>query len=90
MEKTSSALSLDFCVRQLLIHDYRRVVPRDPHLLADLLSADWPGHATRQRCAAPYLLMLPMSELWLDRHANGELGGILAADISLHRRFVTA
>ena len=32
-----------FTVRTLLIHDYRRVVLRDPMLPCDLLPANWPG-----------------------------------------------
>jgi phenylacetic acid degradation operon negative regulatory protein len=32
-----------FALRILLIHDYRRVVLRDPMLPADLLNSDWPG-----------------------------------------------
>ena len=32
-----------FALRTLLVHDYRRVVLRDPMLPADLLDPDWPG-----------------------------------------------
>lgn len=76
-----------FTARVLLIHQYRRVVLRDPLLPAALLPRDWPGRAARQLCGEIYRGVLPASEQWLDRHASNENGPLPAAGKELSRRF---
>src|SRR5690349_7284367 len=76
-----------FTARVLLIHQYRRVVLRDPLLPAALLPRDWPGRAARQLCGEIYRGLLPASEQWLDRHASNENGPLPAAGKELSRRF---
>ena len=76
-----------FIARVLLIHQYRRVVLRDPLLPAALLPRDWPGRAARQLCGEIYRGLLPASEQWLDRHASNESGALPAAGKELSRRF---
>lgn len=44
-----------FLVRALLIHDYRRVLLRDPQLPDALLPLDWSGTASRLLCRNLYL-----------------------------------
>jgi phenylacetic acid degradation operon negative regulatory protein len=43
-----------FLVRTLLIHEYRRVILRDPLLPGSLLPPQWPGSAARQLCRDLY------------------------------------
>ena len=57
--------------RVLLIHEYRRVVLRDPHLPFALLPSDWPGAAARCMCAVLYAALAQASETWLDSTSNG-------------------
>ena len=76
-----------FTARMLLIHQYRRVVLRDPLLPAALLPRDWPGRAARALCRDIYLALLPASEHWLDRHAGNEDGPLPPAGKELSRRF---
>jgi phenylacetic acid degradation operon negative regulatory protein len=76
-----------FTARILLIHQYRRVVLRDPLLPDALLPQDWPGRAARELCAAIYRGVLPLSEQWLDRHASNENGPLPPAGKELSRRF---
>lgn len=45
-----------FLVRTLLIHEYRRVLLRDPQLPAALLPLDWPGAAAYALCRDFYRL----------------------------------
>jgi phenylacetic acid degradation operon negative regulatory protein len=71
-EADATALQL----RILLIHDYRRLLLRDPELPEVLLPADWPGHQARSLCKALYKRLLGPSERHLDAHlrlANGEV-----------------
>ena len=57
---TTAARQLDpercLAVRTLLIHEYRKILLRDPHLPAPLLSDKWPGNAAYQLCRNLYRL----------------------------------
>lgn len=53
---------LCFLVRTLLIHDYRRVLLRDPQLPEQLLPTDWAGTAARLLCRNLYRLLQEPSE----------------------------
>jgi len=55
-----------FLLRLLLIHDYRRLLLRDPLLPADLLPAKWPGETARETCQALYECLRVPSEKFLD------------------------
>lgn len=76
-----------FIARILLIHQYRRVVLRDPLLPTALLPRDWPGGAARKMCGEIYRGLLPASEQWLDRHGSNENGPLPAAGKEFLRRF---
>jgi phenylacetic acid degradation operon negative regulatory protein len=54
-----------FCVRTLLIHEFRRVQLRDPQLPRQLLPNDWPGDTARQLCSELYLLTRQQAECHL-------------------------
>lgn len=73
--------------RILLVHEYRRLVLRDPFLPAALLPANWPGAAARQLCRDVYPALLPGSERWLDEHARDEAGPLPPPAPSLDQRF---
>ncbi|CAN7481085.1 phenylacetic acid degradation operon negative regulatory protein PaaX [Bosea sp. LjRoot9] len=73
--------------RILLIHEYRRVVLRDPVLPADILPEDWPGASARSLCAAIYRQVLPGSERWLDQNASNESGEPLPRSSEIESRF---
>lgn len=73
--------------RILLVHEYRRVVLRDPVLPAELLPADWPGCAARSLCAGLYTDLLEPSERWLDAHAIDDSGAPLRRGAAVLRRF---
>ncbi|MBA4791157.1 MAG: phenylacetic acid degradation operon negative regulatory protein PaaX [Rhizobiales bacterium] len=77
--------------RVLLIHEYRRIVLRDPVLPAEILPDGWPGGEARALCAEVYGALLPGSERWLDAHAVNEHGACLPPPTDVWRRFgVTA
>ena len=63
-----------FQVRVLLIHDFRRLLLRDPQLPEALLPTHWPGLRARAMCQAIYRQLWPASESHLAgtlRLANG-------------------
>ena len=59
-----------FLLRLLLIHDFRRLLLRDPSLPLNLLPALWPGQAARQTCTELYRLLRSASEKYLDLHVQ--------------------
>ncbi len=73
--------------RVLLIHEYRRIVLRDPLLPAEILPADWPGAAARALCADIYGALVEGSERWLDAHGVNEHGALPAPQGDLRQRF---
>ncbi|MGB4118053.1 MAG: phenylacetic acid degradation operon negative regulatory protein PaaX [Polaromonas sp.] len=59
-----------FFVRTLLIHEYRKVLLRDPNLPQALLPTDWPGLRARQMCESLYGQLLTNSEVFLQAHVQ--------------------
>lgn len=76
-----------FLIRTLLIHDYRRLLLRDPQLPGVLLPADWPGHEARTLCRQLYQQLLAPSERHLDRHLSLASGEVPTASALLGERF---
>ena len=73
--------------RTLLIHEFRRIVLRDPSLPQVLLPSEWPGDAARALAARVYERLVPPAETYLDGIAQNEDGPLPAADASFHARF---
>ncbi len=73
--------------RTLLVHEYRRVVLRDPLLPSTLLPVGWPGTSARRLCSEIYGDLLPRSERWLDQHGQDEDGSLPQPSTDLRRRF---
>ncbi len=63
-------------LRLLLIHEWRRLVLRDPRLPAALLPEGWPGHAAHTLVAALYRRLTPDAEAWLDGEGRNEQGAL--------------
>jgi phenylacetic acid degradation operon negative regulatory protein len=76
-----------FLVRALLIHDYRRLLLRDPELPAVLLPGDWPGQQARLLCKELYKLLEPLSSRHLDKMLCLADGTVPAEDATLPERF---
>lgn len=72
-------------LRLLMLHEWRRIVLRDPALPPSLLPPAWPGHAARLLAARLYRRLLPLSEAWLDTEGRCEAGALPPA--SLEGRF---
>ena len=59
-----------FFVRTLLIHEYRKVLLRDPNLPQALLPAGWSGLHARRLCESLYGQLLTTSEAFLLAHVQ--------------------
>ncbi|MCW2307450.1 phenylacetic acid degradation operon negative regulatory protein PaaX [Rhodobium gokarnense] len=73
--------------RILMIHEFRRILLRDPALPAELLPADWPGARARDMSGRIYSALVSASEAWLDAHAASETGPLPAPGPQFHSRF---
>ena len=77
-----------FQLRTLLIHDWRRIVLRDPLLPKVMLPEDWPGTRALELVGSIYRQILGASERWLDRYAVNEDGPIPGPALGLGNRFL--
>ena len=73
--------------RTLLIHQFRRIVLRDPGLPTALLPVDWPGHAARSLAARIYRRIAPAAEIFLSARAQNENGPLPRPEIGFGGRF---
>jgi phenylacetic acid degradation operon negative regulatory protein len=88
LEKGMKPSELDaIMARVLMIHEYRRIVLRDPALPAEILPEHWPGRAARELCAALYRHLAGPSENWLDRNGLDELGTLPPPRFAIQNRF---
>ena len=76
-----------FVVRTLLIHEYRRVLLRDPRLPVALLPLDWPGGAAYALCRDFYRLTRRSAERHLLAVLEGPRGALPPANAAFHERF---
>jgi phenylacetic acid degradation operon negative regulatory protein len=79
-----------FQLRILLIHDWRRIVLRDPLLPRAMLPQDWPGSRALELVRGVYRRTLAGSERWLDRHAADANGALPPPVPDLEARFQAA
>jgi phenylacetic acid degradation operon negative regulatory protein len=76
-----------FLARTLLIHEYRRLLLRDPQLPDELLPGDWEGRAARQLCRNIYRLIYCSAEAWLNATLETADGPLPEASESFYQRF---
>jgi phenylacetic acid degradation operon negative regulatory protein len=79
-----------FVVRTLLVHEYRRIVLRDPRLPTALLPDDWAGGRAYTLCQSLYARVFAASETHLHSvvsDATGSAGAWHALDASALGRF---
>lgn len=76
-----------FLVRILLIHDFRRLLLRDPELPEVLLPKNWPGQQARLLCKALYKRLEPLSRRHLDRLLCLSDGTVPQEDATQFERF---
>ncbi len=78
---------LSFCIRALLIHDYRRILLRDPSLPAALLPERWDGVAAYQLCRNLYGRLAEPAEQYLTDNIENAYGPLPPAEPDFYERF---
>ena len=76
-----------FQARTLLIHEYRRIMLKDPFLPDELLCTNWNGRAARQLCANLYQQLWQSAERYISSHLETADGPLPAANQKFLRRF---
>lgn len=74
-------------VRLLLVHEFRKVVLRDPMLPLDLLPGDWAGQEARTLCRDIYAAVVGPSEAWVREHLETEAGSLPEPEGAFWQRF---
>ncbi|HXZ01132.1 MAG TPA: phenylacetic acid degradation operon negative regulatory protein PaaX [Stellaceae bacterium] len=73
--------------RLMLIHDYRRLILRDPLLPPALLPRDWIGRDAYAAARALYRALAPPAERWINGHLGDRDGKLPAPGAAFRRRF---
>ncbi|MBH3426131.1 phenylacetic acid degradation operon negative regulatory protein PaaX [Pseudomonas alkylphenolica] len=76
-----------FLARTLLIHEYRKLLLRDPQLPDELLPGDWEGRAARQLCRNIYRLVQAKGEEFLSSALETADGPLPEVGESFYLRF---
>lgn len=76
-----------FCSRVLLIHEYRRILLRDPSLPGSLLPQRWDGVSSYQLCRNLYVHLAPPAEQYLTENIENAYGPLPPADDRFLDRF---
>jgi len=87
VERTCPAPAWSFALRTLLIHDWRRVLLRDPELPTELLPNDWPGSRARGLCRALYQRIEEPARRHLQAVLETAEGPLPEPDPAYFRRF---
>lgn len=69
-------------LRIALVHAFRRIALRDPHLAPAALPADWPADAAHAAFARTYRALAPASDAWLAQNAQNASGSAPPPEIS--------
>ncbi|MFC7048843.1 phenylacetic acid degradation operon negative regulatory protein PaaX [Emcibacter nanhaiensis] len=74
-------------LRVLMIHDYRKILLRDPLLPTGLLPTQWEGTSAHQLCRNIYLLLLDGSERYFSENLETADGPLPAPSAIFYQRF---
>lgn len=82
-------LTPEDCVvaRILLIHEYRKILLRDPILPDDLLPNDWEGRGAKQLCRNVYRAIYKRSDEYLEKILENASGPLPGPTPGFYRRF---
>jgi phenylacetic acid degradation operon negative regulatory protein len=73
--------------RLMLIHDYRRIILRDPVLPTELLPTGWIGGEAYALARSVYHGLAPAAEAWIDGQLGGAEGPLPKPDAGFAERF---
>ncbi len=78
-----------FILRSLLIHEYRRILLRDPQLPSALAPAGWAGETAREVASTLYRAQTPLADQFIDSNVECWSGPCPEPYANYHQRFAT-
>jgi phenylacetic acid degradation operon negative regulatory protein len=78
-----------FLLRVILIHDYRRVLLRDPDFPQAMLAQGWVGYEAHDLVKRMYKVLSKPSTDYIEENMNNAQGKIPGASNKFHQRFVS-
>lgn len=87
--QSEDTLSPEDCLtlRILMIHEYRKILLRDPLLPDELLPGDWEGRSAKQLCRNLYRKIYARAERWLDETLENASGPLPGPEEKFYKRF---
>ena len=79
-----------FVLRTLLIHQYRRILLKDPQLPGQLLPSDWNGEKAAKLVAETYKALSPRADSFVAKTMQSDNDTCPQPSPSYHKRFLTA
>ena len=77
----------ELLLRILLVHDYRRILLRDPELPAEMLPTPWIGFESQELTAGIYKCVADHSAHWLTRNVENQMGTLPGAGDEFCKRY---
>lgn len=78
-----------FLLRAILIHDYRRILLRDPDFPQAMLSQGWVGYEAHDLVKKMYKVLGEPSTAYIEKNMNNAQGKLPEASNKFHQRFVS-
>ncbi len=78
---------LSFQVRTMLVHEYRKILLRDPLLPSELVPADWPGLSAYQLCRNLYRHTHQAADEYLSETVENAFGPLPPPEPAFFKRF---
>ncbi len=79
--------ALSFQVRTMLVHEYRKILLRDPLLPSDLVPSDWPGLSAYQLCRNLYRHTHQAADEYLSDQMENAFGPLPPPEPAFFKRF---
>ena len=78
-----------FLLRVILIHDYRRILLRDPDFPQAMLTQGWVGYEAHDLVKRMYKILRTSSTAYIEENMNNAQGKLPEASNKFHQRFVS-
>ncbi len=87
LQSTQPSAELMFQLRVILIHDYRRILLRDPDFPDELLPNGWVGFEVYELLKLMYKLLVPGSLEYIETKLSNAQGPLQRASAKFYKRF---
>lgn len=79
-----------FLIRAILIHDYRRILLRDPDFPQEMLTQGWVGYEAHDLVKKVYKMLVEPSTAYIEQNMKNAQGRLPEASNKFYQRFVSS